>query len=75
MSVMFDISEWLKSALISGVKNGTLAREYTVVKTVDYVTKGVLTAVQAQEIAEAIEPAPELPSEEPEEPEEPGAAE
>lgn len=55
---MFNVSEWLKSALISGVANGTLAREFVVTKTVDYLAKGILSEPQVVEIAEAIEPAP-----------------
>lgn len=66
---MFDISEWLKSALINGVKNGTLAREFAVVRTVDFVAKNILSTAQAREIAEAIEPVPEPTPPEPEEPE------
>lgn len=55
---MFNVSEWLKSALISGVQNGTLAREFVVTKTVDYLSKGILSEAQVVEIATAIEPAP-----------------
>ena len=55
---MFNVSEWLKSALISGVANGTLAREFVVTKAVDYLSKNILTVSQVEEIAEAIEPAP-----------------
>lgn len=54
----FSVSEWLKSALIDGVKNGTMAREFVVAKTVDYLSKGILSEPQVQEIATAIEPAP-----------------
>ena len=65
---MFNVSEWLKSALISGVKNGTLTREFSVVRTVDFMVKGVLSETQVQEIAIAIEPAVEPePIEQPEE--------
>jgi hypothetical protein len=53
---MFNVSEWLKSALISGVTNGTLAREFVVTKTVDYLLKGLFVESQVQEIAAAIEP-------------------
>ena len=64
---MFNVSEWLKSALISGVANGTLAREFVVTKTVVYLAKGILTMPQVEEIATAIEPAPvEEVAEEPE---------
>jgi hypothetical protein len=56
--IMFNVSEWLKSALIEGVKNGTLAREFVVTKAVDYLSKNILTELQVQEIAVAIEPAP-----------------
>lgn len=55
---MFNVSEWLKSALISGVANGTLAREFVVTKAVDYLAKGILSEPQIVEIATAIEPAP-----------------
>ena len=55
---MFNVSEWLKSALISGVANGTLAREFVVTKAVDYLSKNILTESQVIEIATAIEPAP-----------------
>ena len=68
---MFNVSEWLKSALISGVANGTLAREFVVTKTVDYLSKGILSESQVVEIAAAIEPAPvEEAAEEPEVPSE-----
>lgn len=67
---MFNVSEWLKSALISGVVNGTLAREFVVTKAVDYLSKNILTVAQVEEIAVAIEPVveeaagePEIPSE------------
>jgi hypothetical protein len=64
--IMFNVSEWLKSALISGVANGTLAREFVVTKAVDYLSKNILTMPQVEEIAVAIEPAPvEEPVEEP----------
>lgn len=53
---MFDVSEWLKEALISGVQKGTLAREYVVVKTVDYLARGILADTQVQEIAEQTAP-------------------
>ena len=55
---MFNVSEWLKSALISGVANGTLAREFVVTKAVDYLSKNILTVPQVEEIAAAIDPAP-----------------
>lgn len=55
---MFNVSEWLKSALISGVQNGILSREFVVTKTVDYLSKGILSEQQVVEIATAIEPAP-----------------
>jgi hypothetical protein len=68
---MFNVSEWLKSALIEGVKNGTLAREFVVTKAVDYLSKNILTVAQVEEIAVAIEPAPvEEVAEEPEVPSE-----
>lgn len=67
----FNVSEWLKSALISGVANGTLAREFVVTKAVDYLSKNILTVPQVEEIAVAIEPAPvEEVAEEPEIPSE-----
>lgn len=56
---MFNVSEWLKEALISGVKRGTLSREFVVTKTVDYLSNGILADAQVQEIAAAIEPGPE----------------
>jgi hypothetical protein len=55
---MFNVSEWLKSALISGVANGTLSREFVVTKAVDYLSKNILAMPQVEEIAVAIEPAP-----------------
>ena len=64
---MFNVSEWLKSALISGVQNGTLAREFVVTKAVDYLAKGILSEPQIMEIATAIEPVVEEAVEEPEE--------
>ena len=64
---MFNVSEWLKSALISGVQNSTLAREFVVTKAVDYLAKGILTMPQVEEIAVAIEPVAEEAVEEPEE--------
>jgi hypothetical protein len=54
----FNVSEWLMRALISGVANGTLAREFVVTKAVDYLSKGILSEPQIVEIATAIEPAP-----------------
>lgn len=43
-----------------------MAREYAVVRTVDYMAKGILSQAQVEEIAAGIEPAPEPePVEEP----------
>ena len=50
-----NVSEWLKKALIDGVKRGTIPREMAIIKTVDYNAKGILSDDQLSEIAAEIE--------------------
>ena len=57
---MFDLKAWLKEGLISGYKSGEFSRPYVITTTVSYVSKGLLTELDAAEIDAAC-PEPVVP--------------
>ena len=54
---MFNLATWLKESMISGVTKGQVSLAYVAIKSEDYLSRGVFTEGDVQEIAEkAIEP-------------------
>ena len=53
---MFNIADFIKETLISGVKNGAFAVEYANIMAVNYMIKGIITMADVQEIAIAVTP-------------------
>lgn len=56
----FSITEFIKTNLIDGVKNGSFTREHANVKAVDYLTKNILSQADVQEIDAATAPEPQV---------------
>jgi hypothetical protein len=58
---MFNLSEWLKGAMIDGVVKGQVGLAYAAIKSEEYLGRGVFTEADVREVAEkAVEPvAPE----------------
>ena len=54
---MFNLSEWLKSGIIDGYKNGVYPFAKVTELTASYLSKGLISEAQAEEIA-TICPAP-----------------
>ncbi len=48
---MFDIKEFIKTNLVNGVKNGAFAKEYAGILAVNYLSKGMLTETDVEEVA------------------------
>ena len=58
---MFELSDWLVSGIIDGYRTGSFAFARVTKITAAYLSKGLISAAQAQEIAEAC-PAPADPA-------------
>lgn len=54
---MFILSDFIKTSLIDGVKNGSFTRERANILAVDYLAKGFLVLADLQEIDAATMPA------------------
>ncbi|MDD4564762.1 MAG: hypothetical protein PHE79_04725 [Eubacteriales bacterium] len=63
---MFNLSQWLKESMISGVAKGQVSLAYVAIKAEEYLSRGIFTEADVQEIAErSVEPVDPVPSEEP----------
>ena len=58
---MFELSDWLVSGIIDGYQTGSFAFARVTEITAAYLSKGLISSRQAQEIAEAC-PAPAEPA-------------
>jgi len=62
---MFNLAEWLKASMISGVVKGQVSLAFVAVKSEDYLSRGIFTEADIAKVAErAIEPVTEPPVEE-----------
>ena len=52
---MFVLKDFIKENLVSGVKNGSFAKEYANILAVNYLSKGMLGEVDIEEISAGIE--------------------
>lgn len=56
---MFVFSEFIKTNLIEGVKNGSFSREYANILAANWLSKGVMSPEDVQEVDNATAPSPE----------------
>lgn len=47
---MFNLKEFVVKNIVNGVKNGTFAKEYAAIMSVNYLAKGILTETEVESI-------------------------
>lgn len=64
---MYQLNEWIKSALVGACRTGEFSRHYVALKAADFLAKGILNQADLEEVYLQTEPGEEEPEEEEEE--------